>query len=166
MPPWASRRTAALRGPFLARGGSMVKKIVIVGGGTAGWMTAAYLRKTLDPSCHITLIESPNIRTIGVGEATFSTVKLFFDWLELEESEWMPACNAGYKMAIRFANWTAAGGHFYHPFQRYPVVDGVNLGEWWLKLRHQGEIGAPFDYSCFAVPALCDNLRSPRYLDG
>ncbi|HYL05169.1 MAG TPA: tryptophan halogenase family protein [Thermoanaerobaculia bacterium] len=141
----------------------MVKQIVIVGGGTAGWMTAAYLRKTLDPACEITLVESGNIRTIGVGEATFSTIKLFFDWLDLDETEWMPACNATYKMAIRFVDWTALGGHFYHPFQRYEVVDGVNLGEWWLKLKSGFE---PCDYACFTVPALCDHLRSPRFLDG
>jgi flavin-dependent dehydrogenase len=141
----------------------MVKQIVIVGGGTAGWMTAAYLRKALDPGCQITLVESGNIRTIGVGEATFSTIKLFFDWLDLDETEWMPACNATYKMAIRFVDWTAHGGHFYHPFQRYETVDGVNLGEWWLKLKSGFE---PFDYACFTVPALCDHLRSPRFLDG
>jgi tryptophan halogenase len=141
----------------------MVKQIVIVGGGTAGWMTAAYLKKALDATCNITVVESPTIRTIGVGEATFSTIKLFFDWLDLDESEWMPSCNAAYKMAIKFVNWTARGGHFYHPFQRYDVVDGVNLGEWWLKLKRGSE---PFDYACFTVPALCDHQRSPRYLDG
>lgn len=141
----------------------MGKQIVIVGGGTAGWMTAAYLKKAFDTSCDITVVESPSIRTIGVGEATFSTVKLFFDWLDLDESEWMPACNAAYKMAIKFVGWTARGGHFYHPFQRYDVVDGVNLGEWWLKLKSDSE---PFDYACFTVPALCDYQRSPRYLDG
>ncbi|HEY6324002.1 MAG TPA: tryptophan halogenase family protein [Thermoanaerobaculia bacterium] len=141
----------------------MVKQIVIVGGGTAGWMTAAYLNKALDATCNITVVESPSIRTIGVGEATFSTIKLFFDWLDLDESEWMPSCNAAYKMAIKFVNWTAHGGHFYHPFQRYDVVDGVNLGEWWLKLKRGSE---PFDYACFTVPALCDHQRSPRYLDG
>jgi tryptophan 6-halogenase len=141
----------------------MVKQIVIVGGGTAGWMTAAYLKKALDATCDITVVESPSIRTIGVGEATFSTIKLFFDWLDLDESEWMPSCNAAYKMAIKFVGWTARGGHFYHPFQRYDVVDGVNLGEWWLKLKQGGE---PFDYACFTVPALCDHQRSPRYLDG
>jgi tryptophan 6-halogenase len=141
----------------------MVRQIVIVGGGTAGWMTAAYLKKALDETCTITVVESPSIRTIGVGEATFSTIKLFFDWLDLDESEWMPSCNAAYKMAIKFVNWTARGGHFYHPFQRYDVVDGVNLGEWWLKLQRGSE---PFDYACFTVPALCDRQRSPRYLDG
>ncbi|HEV3459961.1 MAG TPA: tryptophan halogenase family protein [Thermoanaerobaculia bacterium] len=141
----------------------MVRQIVIVGGGTAGWMTAAYLRKTLDPACDITVVESGTIRTIGVGEATFSTIKLFFDWLDLDETEWMPACNATYKMAIRFVDWTSVGGHFYHPFQRYEMVDGVNLGEWWLKLKSGFE---PSDYACFTVPALCDHLRSPRFLDG
>ncbi len=141
----------------------MVRQIVIVGGGTAGWMTAAYLKKALDGNCTITVVESPAIRTIGVGEATFSTIKLFFDWLDLDESEWMPSCNAAYKMAIKFVGWTARGGHFYHPFQRYEAVNGVNLGEWWLKLKSDQE---PFDYACFTVPALCDHQRSPRYLDG
>src|SRR6202166_1105754 len=95
---------------------SMVKQIVIAGGGTAGWGNAAYPSQALDASCNIVLVESPSIRTIGVGEATFSTIKLFFDWLDLDESEWMPSCNAVYKMAIKFVNWTARGRHLYHPF--------------------------------------------------
>src|SRR5262245_42988328 len=111
----------------------MTRKVLIVGGGTAGWMTAAYLKKAM-PRLDVTLVESAQVKTIGVGEATFSTVKLFFDFLGLEEHEWMPSCNATYKMAIRFVDWRGDGGHFYHPFQRYESVDGFNLGEWWLKL--------------------------------
>ncbi len=141
----------------------MAKNIVIVGGGSAGWMTAAYLQKALDKVDTITLVESKSIRTIGVGEATFSTIKLFFDFLGLKESEWMPGCNAAYKLAIKFQDWRAEGGHFYHPFQRYETVDGFNVAEWWLKLKRGEE---PFDYSCFTIPALCDHKRSPRYLDG
>lgn len=140
----------------------MATKVVIVGGGTAGWMTASHLKKSL-PGVDITVIESSSIKTIGVGEATFSTVKLFFDFLGLDESEWMPSCNASYKLAIKFVDWRAGGGHFFHPFQRYEVVEGFNLGEWWLKLKRQEE---PFDYACFLVPALCDAQRSPRFLDG
>ncbi len=140
----------------------MAQKVVIAGGGTAGWMAASHLKKAL-PDLDITLIESSNIKTVGVGEATFSTVKLFFDFLGLDESEWMPSCNASYKLAIKFVNWRAAGGHFFHPFQRYDVVDGFNMGEWWLKLKRHEE---PFDYACFLVPALCDAQRSPRFLDG
>ncbi|HEY0784191.1 MAG TPA: tryptophan 7-halogenase, partial [Thermoanaerobaculia bacterium] len=142
----------------------MVRNVVIVGGGSAGWMTAAYLSRALENLESITLIESETVRTVGVGEATFSTLKLFFDFLGLSEREWMPACNATYKMAIRFVDWTTAGGHFYHPFQRYEVVDGFNLGEWWLALPEEQR--RPFDYSCFTIPELCDRKRSPRFLDG
>jgi tryptophan halogenase len=140
----------------------MVKNVVIVGGGSAGWMTAAYLTRALS-DVHVTVVESPTVPIIGVGEATFSTVKLFFDFLGLEEHEWMPACNATYKLGIKFVDWGGDGGHFYHPFQRYEVVDGYNLGEWWLKLMRGV---APFDSSCFVTPALCDAMRSPRFFDG
>jgi tryptophan halogenase len=140
-----------------------VQNIVIVGGGSAGWMTAAYLSKALAKNVHITLVESSNITKVGVGEATFSTIKLFFDFLGLQENEWMPKCNATYKMAIKFVNWNAQGQHFYHPFQRYDVIDGFDISEWWLKMKSYKE---PFDYACFVIPMLCDNQKSPRYLDG
>jgi len=140
----------------------MAKRIVIVGGGSAGWMTAAYLKKAA-PSVNVTLIESATIRSVGVGEATFSTIKLFFDFLGLDEQDWMPSCNATYKLAIKFANWRADGAHFYHPFQRYETVDGYNMGEWWLKLKQHDE---PFDRACFSIPALCEAKRSPKFFDG
>lgn len=140
----------------------MARSVVVVGGGTAGWMTASYLKKAA-PNVNVTLVESATIKTIGVGEATFSTIKLFFDFLGLDEQDWMPSCNATYKLAIRFANWRNDGAHFYHPFQRYETVDGYNMGEWWLKLKRDEE---PFDHSCFTIPALCEAKRSPRYLDG
>ncbi|MBE9035180.1 tryptophan halogenase family protein [aff. Roholtiella sp. LEGE 12411] len=140
-----------------------VQNIVIVGGGTAGWMTAAYLGKALSKNVQITLIESSNVTTIGVGEATFSTIKVFFDFLGLQEREWMQKCNATYKMAIKFVNWNAAGRHFYHPFQRYDSVDGFDVSEWWLKMKKDREA---FDYSCFLIPMLCDNKKSPKYVNG
>jgi len=141
----------------------MSKRIVIVGGGTSGWMTASYLRKALPNVEKITVVESERIGTIGVGEATFSTVKLFFDFLGLSEQDWMPHCSAAYKLAIRFVDWRNKKGHFYHPFQRFEMANGIGAGDWWLKLRNGEE---PFDYSCFTIPALCDAKRSPRHLDG
>jgi tryptophan 6-halogenase len=141
----------------------MKKQVMIVGGGTGGWMTASYLRKALGERVDVTVLESPNIKTVGVGEATFSTIKLFFDFLGLSEQDWMPSCNATYKLAIRFENWNSEKGHFYHPFQRYEQVDGYNLGEWWLKLKRGEEA---FDYACFNTPAICDAKKSPRYFDG
>jgi flavin-dependent dehydrogenase len=140
----------------------MARNVVILGGGSAGWMTAAYLNQAFGKAIDVTLVESPSIGTIGVGEATFSTIKLFFDYLGLQEHEWMPHCNASYKLAIKFIDWTSAGGYFYHPFERYEVVSGFNLGEWWLKLKRDTE---RFDEACFIIPALCDANRSPRTLD-
>jgi len=140
-----------------------LKSIVIVGGGSAGWMTASYLNKVFGDRMKISLVESPNISTVGVGEATFSTIKLFFDFLELDEAEWMPECAGSYKLAIKFVNWNAEKRHFYHPFQRHEVVDGFHIGEWWMK--HRDTLDA-YDYSCFAVSSMCDHKRSPRYLNG
>lgn len=139
-----------------------IRNVLIVGGGTSGWMTAAYLRRALPAGVAITVVESDRVPTIGVGEATFSTIKLFFDYLGLEEREWMPECNATYKMAIRFAGWNAEGRDFYHPFQRYETVDGFSIADWWLRLHKD----KPFDRMCFAIPELCESKCSPRFLDG
>ena len=137
-------------------------RVVIVGGGTAGWMTAAYLAKAFSRDVQIEVVESKTVGRIGVGEATFSTLRLFFEFLDLAESDWMPQCSATYKLAIKFVDWNASRRHFYHPFQRYGVVRGHTTAEWWLKLCNQ----EPFDYSCFCVPTLCDAQRSPRFADG
>ena len=140
-----------------------IRNIVIVGGGTAGWMTAAQLAKVFEQRIQIRVIESARIGTVGVGEATFNTIKVFFDALGLEEADWMPHCNATYKLAIRFAGWTAHREHFYHPFERCRSVDELTLPEWWLRLRPHNQ---PLDYACLSTPHLCDRGRAPRYLDG
>jgi flavin-dependent dehydrogenase len=138
-------------------------RVVILGGGSAGWMAAAYLSKALERGVEISLVESANIGTVGVGEATFSTIQLFFQYLGLREEDWMPHCNASYKMAIRFVDWNGAQRHFYHPFQRLPTVEGRSMAEWWLK---KGYGSLPYDYACYNVPTLCDAKRAPRYSDG
>jgi tryptophan 6-halogenase len=140
----------------------MPKRVVIVGGGTAGWMTASYLRVAFGDRISVTLVESANVSTIGVGEATFSTVRHFFEYLGLEEREWMPECSATYKLAIRFENWREQGKHFYHPFERTRVVDGFPLTDWWLKEK----LTDRFDKDCFLIASICDAKASPRYLDG
>ncbi|MFP8961429.1 tryptophan halogenase family protein [Streptomyces nanhaiensis] len=141
----------------------MVNSVVIVGGGTAGWMTATYLQATFGDRLPVTLVESADVPTVGVGEATFSTVRHFFDYLGLAEHEWMPACNGSYKLAIRFENWRGQGEHFYHPFERLRVADGFSLADWWLKLD-DGE--RRFDEACYVLPALCEAKRSPKQFDG
>jgi tryptophan 5-halogenase len=141
----------------------MIRSVVIVGGGTAGWMSASYLKAAFGDRIDVTLIESQQVSRIGVGEATFSTVRHFFDYLGLDEREWLPKCAGSYKLGIRFENWRKPGDYFYHPFERLRSADGFSLAEWWLEL---GDRGQPFDQSCFITPMLCDAKRSPRMLDG
>src|SRR5262245_12783761 len=107
---------------------SRIKNVVILGGGTAGWMAACYLARYLQGSVKITLMEAPAIGKIGVGEATVPNLqKVFFDFLGLDESEWMRECNASFKTAVKFINWRTPGpgapkpralgrrtDHFYH----------------------------------------------------
>ncbi len=93
------------------------KKILIVGGGTAGWM-AANLMASRWQDIEVSLLESADIGIIGVGEGSTPHLKFFFDTVGLAESEWMPRCNATYKNGISFAGWSAIPGYesYFHPF--------------------------------------------------
>ena len=96
-----------------------MKNIVILGGGTAGWMTANLLQKKWrQRGIQISVVESPDIGIIGVGEGSTPLLKEFFDSLEISESEWMPQCNATYKNGISFNDWSTVPGYesYFHPF--------------------------------------------------
>jgi hypothetical protein len=96
-----------------------MKKVAIIGGGTAGWMAAMILAKSLIPKgIEISLLESPAVGIIGVGEGSTPWLRGFFDSLGIEESEWMPECNATYKCGITFENWSTKPGFesYFHPF--------------------------------------------------
>jgi len=93
--------------------------IIILGGGTAGWMAAnIFMKKWSSKDVNITLIESPEIGIIGVGEGSTPTLKRFFETIEIPESDWMPCCNATYKLNIRFDDWSPKSGmaSYSHPF--------------------------------------------------
>ena len=93
-----------------------IKTVTIVGGGSSGWMTAAALSK-LCPHLDVTLVESPGIGTVGVGESTLGHINKFFALLCLKDEDWMAACNATYKNSIRFTNFKHNDGkHFEYPF--------------------------------------------------
>lgn len=97
----------------------MPKKIVILGGGTAGWMAAnLFARQWTPDQATVTLIESPDIGIIGVGEGSTPTLKRFFEIVDVADAEWMPRCNATYKVNIRFAGWSpeTGAGDYSHPF--------------------------------------------------
>ncbi|MFE6056572.1 tryptophan halogenase family protein [Kitasatospora sp. NPDC056446] len=140
----------------------MVNSVVVVGGGTAGWMTASYLNTAFGDRVKVTLVESKNVPSIGVGEATFSTIRHFFNYLGVDERDWMPECRATYKLAVRFEDWREPGHTFYHPFERNRVVDGFPLTDWWVQKQPTDR----FDKDAFLISSLCDAERSPRHLDG
>ena len=96
-----------------------IRRIVIVGGGSAGWMTALiFARALIELGVEITVVESPTVGIIGVGEGSTPWLRGFFDSLNIEEAEWMPECHATYKCGITFANWSTKPGFesYFHPF--------------------------------------------------
>ncbi|ABC62729.1 tryptophan halogenase family protein [Erythrobacter litoralis] len=98
---------------------SKAPNVVVLGGGSAGWITACLLhRQWSEKGGSVTVVESPEIGIIGVGEGSTPQLKAFFDQLGIAESEWMPACNATYKLGIRFNGWSERAGFesYYHPF--------------------------------------------------
>lgn len=150
-----------------------IQDVVILGGGTAGWMTASYLQKVFEGTVRITLVEADTIPRIGVGEATIPNLqRVFFDRLGIPEDEWMRECNAAFKMAVKFVNWRkrdqgARDNHFYHAFGLIPNVDNIPLSHFWAHKRlHDPAYQTAVDYACYREPPMMDANLAPRYRDG
>ncbi|NEP06748.1 MAG: tryptophan 7-halogenase [Okeania sp. SIO2G4] len=146
-----------------------IRNVLIVGGGTAGWMTAAYLNKAFGPQVKVTLMETPSVPRIGVGEATVPNLqRAFWDFLGIPEQEWMKHVNGAYKTSIRFVNWRKCkpgekSNYFYHPFGILPNINGILLTHYWY---HQTKGSTPIEYSCFREPPLLDANKAPVFMDG
>jgi tryptophan halogenase len=127
----------------------IVKNIIIVGGGTSGWMTAATLSKQFkDNAVNITLIESTAMGTIGVGEATIPTLRRFYTKLGFTDLEVLKATNATCKLGIEFKGWSGDNSSFIHPFGLYgQEVNHVPFHHYFTKLRQGGDGTAFSDYS-------------------
>jgi tryptophan halogenase len=125
-----------------------LKQIVIVGGGAAGWMTAAALSRLLDPKdVSLTLVESDEIGIIGVGEATIPDMLQFNLFLGIAESELMRATQATFKLGIEFVGWWREGARYFHPFGFHGVdIDGVDFHQHWLRCRAEGHPHGIGDY--------------------
>ena len=126
-----------------------VSRIVIVGGGSAGWMCAAALSTLLNGrKIHISLVESEAIGTVGVGEATLPHLRYFNQRLGILEPEFMRATQATFKLGIEFGNWGQIGDRYIHPFGEFgESFGGIGFHHFWLRARAAGETHALGDYS-------------------
>jgi tryptophan halogenase len=116
-----------------------VRKVVIVGGGSAGWMAAAALSKHAGGLFDIELVESEEIGIVGVGEATIPSILDFNRSLKLDEAEFMRATQATIKLAIEFADWLRPGRSYMHPFGFFGVeMEGIPFHHFWVRYRAQG----------------------------
>lgn len=138
--------------PVCADQSSQIGRIVIVGGGVAGWMAAIYLNRYMRRiGGQVVLVEPPTLGTIGVGEATIPSLVNFLRQLDLDEPEFMRRCSATYKLGIRFDGWSGDGNSYWHPFGA-ARVNGLDLFHFWLK--HRADAGAGLAYSDYSVHAL------------
>lgn len=142
-----------------------VSTIVIVGGGTAGWLTAGVIAarhkaRIQAGTLAVTLVESPNVPIIGVGEGTWPTLRTTLKTMGISETDFFRECDAAFKQGARFAKWTtgAADDAYYHPLMLPHGFGEVNLVPHWLR----GDQGRSFCDAVSAQGALCDAGLAPK----
>jgi len=141
-----------------------VGHIVIVGGGTAGWMAAAALAHfwRRHPHRRITLVESSEIGTVGVGEATLPTIRGFNSGIGIDELDFVRKTQATFKLGIEFEDWNRVGEKFFHPFAPYGVkVNGASFHHVWLRARELGERTSLGEYSLPTAMAAFGHFAQP-----
>lgn len=141
--------------------------IVVVGGGTAGWMSAAALSETLNPNLYkVTLVESEQIGTVGVGEATVPHLRYFNEVLGIDENEFIRKTNATYKLGIEFIDWGKVGSSYIHPFGIFgKPINEVSFYHYWLKAHSMGVAQNLGDYSVGVVAAREKKFEYPSKAD-
>lgn len=149
------------------------RRILIVGGGTAGWLTATYLAKFLGLSershLEVTLLESPDIGIIGVGEGTFPTIRNTLQFLGIDEKRFIRETSATFKQGIRFVDWTSTPvgdqhHQYFHPFEAPFYTEGTSLVPYWL--LQDAATRTPFAQAVTIQDRVAEALRAPkRYSD-
>jgi len=142
------------------------KRVLIVGGGSSGWMAAAYLDAALNKGSirriEVSLIESPEVPKIGVGEATIPSIVHLLEVIGVNNAEFMTAVDATFKQSIRYVNWLNNKGEYYHhPFTRFTTSDQSLAGELWLG----SDRSIPFMETVSPQPIACEMGLSPLSMD-
>lgn len=147
---------------------SRIRDVVIVGGGTAGWMAAAALSATMGEHLRIRLIESDEIGTVGVGEATIPAIRLFNALVRIDEDEFLRATQGSFKLGIEFQNWGRIGESYMHVFgQIGQSLDLIEFWQYWLRGRREGLAGPLGEYSLNEMTARAGKFgRVPPHPNG
>ena len=144
-----------------------LSRIVIVGGGSAGWMTAAALANAVGRNVEINLIESGAIGTVGVGEATIPPIRTFNHRLGISEADFIRETQGSFKLGIEFVNWLCVGHSYFHPFGQYGAeFDYVPFYQYWMRERLAGRETRSLDDFCMAWEAAKDAKFEPPMRDG
>ena len=140
-----------------------IRKVVIVGGGTAGWMAAAAFSRFLDNGRReLVLVESDAIGTVGVGEATIPPILNFNRMLDIDENEFLRATQGTFKLGIEFVGWGRPGDRYLHPFGAYGQdLHGIPFHQLWLRERRRGSAGDISAYSMSAMAAAAGKFGRP-----
>jgi len=140
------------------------RRILIVGGGTAGWLTAAYLARHLALSershLEVTVLESPDIGPIGVGEGTFPTIRATLQFLGIDERRFIRETAATFKQGIRFVDWARRGESFLHPFEAPFYTEGTSLVPYWLLQDEAARV--PFAQAVTLQARVAAAQRAPK----
>lgn len=140
-------------------------RIAIIGGGSAGWMTAAAIINATKGAASLTLVESEQIGVVGVGEATIPPIKLFNQMLGIDENDFVRATNGSFKLGIEFVDWSRKGQRYFHPFGTHGRdFDSVPLYQYWLRERQRGD-DTPLDAYSMAWEIARQNRFSPPARD-
>ena len=146
-----------------AAGAGPIRRIVIVGGGSAGWMAAGALSSVLDlRQVSVTLVESEEIGTVGVGEATIPDMINFNRFIGVSEQEFLAETDGTFKLGIDFRDWGRIGDSYFHPFGDHGAdMQGVDFHQYWLRMRGEGADEVIEDYSICAAAAAQDRFALP-----